>query len=328
MRRTAVQILESILQGEEITVGEANILMAPELAKLEDIMSAAHYLTRQAFGKELQMCAIYPAKVGRCSGDCAFCAQSVHHTCAIEPIHVNDLDKMEIIDNAKKLRQAGVRQYSLVTSGESLTNTEFDIILQILQGLKTGTDMGICVSLGKLTLERAKKLKKAGVSRYHHNIETCRSYFPQICSTHSYDDKLNTIKIVKQVGMELCCGGIIALGETKEQRVEMAFELKEIDMEGVPINILNAIQGTRLESQKPLSVDEILRTIAVFRLILPKKVLRIAGGREKALGEEEYRIYEAGINALLAGNYLTTSGKSAEQEKDNLRQVGYCIDIG
>ena len=318
-------VLEKALAGQALTVEEANILINPKLTPLDELMQAANTITRRHFGNEVSMCAIYPAKVGLCSGDCAFCAQSAHHNCDVLPIEVSALNEDVIIENAKELRRSGVSSYSLVTSGEELTDAEFDRILHIFQRLNEETKIGLCASLGSLTLDRAAQLKKAGVSRYHHNIETSRSFFPQICSTHSYDDKISTLNIARQAGMDICCGGIIALGETPEQRIEMAFALKELDVDCIPINILNPIRGTRLEHQKPLDTDEILRTIAVFRLILPDKVLKFAGGREKALSNDEYRGYAAGINSMLVGNYLTTSGKTFKQELHNLEAAGFVV---
>ena len=320
---TARQILEKATHGKGITLEEANILINPELTALDELMDTANQLTLSIFGNKISMCAIYPAKVGLCSGDCAFCSQSAHHNCDVSPVNVNDLNEDEIVSNAKNLCESGVSRYSLVTSGEYLTDMEFDRICQIFERLSKESKIGLCASLGSLTFDRAIKLKSVGVSRYHHNVETSRSYFPQICSTHSYDDKVRTIGIAHRVGMEVCSGGIIGLGETAEQRIEMAFALKDIDVDCIPINILNPIAGTRLENQMPLSTDEILRTISVFRLILPCKALRFAGGREQALGSEEYRGYTAGINSMLVGNYLTTTGKAFEKEMHNLEIAGY-----
>ncbi len=237
------------------------------------------------------------------------------------------MSEREIVQNAKKLFDAGVRRYSLVTSGERLTDTEFERILHIYRALSAETQIGLCASLGSLTPERAGALKHVGVTRYHHNIETCRGFFPEICSTHSYDDKLLTIAVAREHGMEICCGGILAMGESPAQRVEMAFELKALDIDCVPINILNPIPGTRLSNQPPLPVDEILRAIAVFRLVLPDKALRFAGGRERALGERESLGFRAGINALLAGNYLTTNGKPLDREMRNLKAAGLVAKV-
>lgn len=316
------QIFDKALNGKALLFEEANTLINPDLTDLSELIQVSNAITRRYFGNEIDMCAIYAAKVGRCSGDCAFCAQSIHHKSDVKPVEVSELDDNGIVANAKELQRFGVKRYSLVTSGEYLTDEEFDRILHIFQRLSKETKIGLCASLGSLTLDRAIKLKDAGVSRYHHNIETSRSFFPHICSTHSFDDKIKTLDIARQSNLEICCGGIISMGETPEQRVEMAFTLKELNIDCVPINILNPVPGTRLENQPPLSVGEILRTIAIFRLILQDKPLKFAGGREKALGKDEYRGYAAGINSMLVGNYLTTVGKAFEQEISNLKMAG------
>ena len=321
----AKPILDKAVNGKSIEIEEAILLINPHTTQLSDLIQVSNMITRRYFGNKIDMCAIYPAKVGRCSGDCAFCSQSVHHKCNVNPIHTSDLNENDIVANAENLHEIGVGRYSLVTSGEYLTDMEFDKIIKIFQRIKMETEIALCASLGTLTTERAMRLKTAGVSRYHHNIETSRSYFSEICSTHSYDDKIKTLNIARQSGLEICCGGIISMGETSEQRVEMAFALKEMNVTCVPINILNPIPGTCLENQVLLNTDDILRTIAVFRLILQDKPLRFAGGRDKALGQDEYLGYDAGINAMIVGNYLTTSGKSFEEEINNLKRAGYTI---
>ncbi len=323
---TIEQILLRAERTGAITPEDAHRLIDPAQTGLDALIQTANRVTRRNFGNEIGLCAIYPAKVGACSGDCAFCAQSARHACDVTPVKVSELDEREIVQNAQALWDAGVRRYSLVTSGERLTDAEFERILHIFRTLRQETEIGLCASLGSLTPERAGALVNVGVTRYHHNIETSRSFFPSICSTHSYDDKLRTIDIARGHGMEICCGGILAMGETPAQRVEMAFELKALDIDCVPINILNPIPGTRLEDQPPLNADEILRAIAVFRLVLPDKTLRFAGGRERALGENESRGYAAGINAILAGNYLTTDGKALDREMRNLEEAGLVVD--
>ena len=319
------QILDKALNGIPLSFEDAKILINPQITQLDEIIRVANIVTRRYFGNKIDMCAIYPAKVGQCFGDCAFCAQSIHHNCNVETIHTSELNENNIIVNAKKLHQLGVSHYSLVTSGEYLTDTEFNKIISIFYKIKTETSITLCASLGTLTLERARKLKDIGVSRYHHNIETSPSYFSKICSTHTYSDKIKTINIAHKVGLEICCGGIISMGETATERVEMAFAIKKLNVACVPINILNPIPGTRLETQKLLNTEEILRTIAVFRLIFQDKPLKFAGGRDKALEQDEYLGYDAGINGMIVGNYLTTSGKPFEDELHNLKKAGYEI---
>lgn len=303
--------------------GNSIQIMNPELTSLETLLLLSQQVTQSNFGNQMSLCAIYPAKVGLCSGDCAFCAQSVHHNCEITPVRVENLDEEKVLYHGKKLWEMGVRHYSLVTSGETLTDEEFEEILRLLTRLKEETNMGLCASLGMLNAKRAKNLKAAGVSRYHHNIETSSSFFKEICSSHSYEDKIETINLARQAGMELCCGGIIGMGETPRQRIEMAFAIKDLDVDCVPINILNPIPGTRLERQEPLSVEEIIRTIAVFRMILPDKILKFAGGREQAMGGKEEIGYKAGINSLLVGDYLTTKGDTIREEIRKLKNLGY-----
>lgn len=319
------RILDKALAGGELDMEEASTLIDPALTDLDGLIEVAGTITRRHFGNQIEMCAIFPAKVGRCSGDCAFCAQSVYHKSDVSPIAVSDLNDDEIVENAGDLWTQGVRRYSLVTSGEQLTEEEFARILRIFNRLRDETPMGLCASLGSLTQERAAGLKDAGVSRYHHNIETSRSFFSRVCSTHSYDDKLATLAVARQAGLEICCGGILSMGESREQRVEMAIALRGLDVGCVPINILHPIPGTRLADQPPLSVEEIVRTIAVFRLVLPRVTLRFAGGREKAMGQAEYTAYAAGINAMLVGNYLTTPGKAIDRELVNLQRLGLVL---
>lgn len=223
---TIEQILLRAERTGAITPEDAHRLIDPAQTGLDALIQTANRVTRRNFGNEIGLCAIYPAKVGACSGDCAFCAQSARHACDVTPVKVSELDEREIVQNAQALWDAGVRRYSLVTSGERLTDAEFERILHIFRTLRQETEIGLCASLGSLTPERAGALVNVGVTRYHHNIETSRSFFPSICSTHSYDDKLRTIDIARGHGMEICCGGILAMGETPAQRVEMAFELK------------------------------------------------------------------------------------------------------
>lgn len=316
------QILERAADGYIPSPEEALLLMGPEFMPLDELIHAAGAITKQYHGSRVKMCAIHAVKVGRCSGDCAFCAQSSHHNCHIHVVKIGDISYEKIASHVRLLEKNGVERFSLVTSGERLTDEEFSHILQIYRRLHNETGIGLCASLGSLDQQRAQALAACGVTRYHHNIETAPSYFPQICSTHSYKDKLETIRIAREAGMEICCGGIISMGETSRQRVEMAYALQKLHADCVPVNILNPIPGTRLEHQPLLSTDEILRTIALFRLVMPKQTLCFAGGRQNAMGDDEYAGYEAGINALIIGDFLTTQGKELREEISKLTALG------
>ncbi len=318
------QILEQIVEGYIPTMDEALMMMESDCIPLNELICAANMVTKKHCNSQVKMCAIHAAKVGRCSGDCAFCAQSAHHNCDVHIVKIGDVCSDDIVEHAKKLNEYGVERFSLVTSGERLNDLEFECILQIYQRLHNETGIGLCASLGSLDKKRAQALAECGVTRYHHNIETAPSFFPQICSTHSYADKLETIGIARAAGMQICSGGIISMGETPQQRIEMAYTLRKLNVDCVPINILNPIAGTRLEHQPLLSTDQILRTIAMFRLIMPDKILCFAGGRQNAMGKEEYAGYKAGINALIVGDFLTTQGKDLKEEIANLTALG-CI---
>lgn len=316
-------ILSKALSGEQVSKDEAKVLMDSETTNLDDLIDVAKEITKKTFNNKVEMCGIYPAKIGRCSGDCAYCSQSVHHSCDINYLALDNIDQKDVLDSIKALSLHGAKRCSLVTSGEALTDKEFDKILEIFQLIKSESGIELCASLGSLTEERAQKLISIGVTRYHHNIESSKNYFPQICTTHTFEEKVNTINIAKQAGLSICSGGIISMGESSSDRIDMAFELKALDVDCVPINILNPIPGTKLENQKILPVDELLRTIAVFRLILPNKPLRFAGGRENAFGEDEYKGFIAGINSMIVGGYLTSSGKVFEKEAANVERAGF-----
>ena len=319
------QLLKKVLDGNTLTFEESLIAMDSTYAPLDELIRVAEIITLRNFRSELEVCAIHAAKVGKCSANCAFCAQSSYHKSNISVLNPKDIDSDTVVSYALSLQKNGVSRFSLVTSGEFLTEHEFEQVLCLYCKLRAETNLKMCASLGILNESRAKLLVENGITRYHHNLETSQSYFPNICSTHSYNDKLETIHIARKAGMEICSGGIISMGETAQQRVEMAYALRELDVDSIPINILNPIVGTRLENQVLLSVDEILRTIAVFRMILPNKTLRFAGGRQNAMGLMEYWGYKSGINALMTGNFLTTNGTTVEEEIENLKARNYFI---
>ena len=228
-----------------------------------------------------------------------------------------------ILERARQMEASGVKSYSLVTAGRGVTGKDFEKILEIYTTLQSQTSLKLCASLGILNEEQLKRLKDLGVTTYHHNLETSRSFYRQICTTHSYEERLATIKAAQKAGLSVCSGGIIGVGETWRDRVEMAFELKELGIDSVPVNILHPIPGTPLEKQPPLSREEILKTLAVFRLILPRVMLRLAGGREYALGDCLPTALQSGVNALLVGSYLTTSGQTIEKDRELAAGLGF-----
>lgn len=275
-------------------------------------------------GKKVSLCSIVNAKSGVCPENCRFCAQSAHyHTDApVYPL----LSAREIVERAREARDWGAHFFGIVTSGTSIGSPgEWKEIYEAIKGIRA---LGIkpCGSLGMLTEKEAMGLKQAGLFRYHHNLETSRSFFSSICTTHEYDDDIETNKAAKKAGLSVCCGGIIGLGETMEHRIEMAMTIREIGADSVPLNILNPIPGTPLEGSDPLSPIEILLTVSIYRFLLPHTDIRLCGGKEKNLRQLLPLALVAGCNSLMTGNYLTTTGREASQDIAMIRDLG--LEVG
>lgn len=268
---------------------------------------------RQAFSHDnVFLCSILNAKSGKCSQDCAFCAQSSFHKAHIDTYSLMDMDTLT--GKAFEMQRTGATHYSIVTSGHSLSESEIDRICKAVEVIRRDTELVVCGSLGMLSEQSAKKLIASGMTRYHHNLETARSHFDSICSTHRYDEDLDTIRTAAANGFKVCSGGIFGLGETWSQRVELAFTIKELEVDTIPVNFLNPVPGTRLESLDRLAPMEALKCIALFRLIHPDKSITVCGGREVVLKDYQSWVYKAGANGLMIGNYLTTSGRDAETD--------------
>jgi biotin synthase len=235
------------------------------------------------------------------------------------------MDVNEMVKEAREAQERRTGRFCLISSGRQLNEKEFETVLDALSQIREETDLALDCSFGTLTRERAEALKKVGVTRYNHNLETAESHFSKICTTHSFGDRIRTIEILKDQGFSICCGGIIGLGESAQQRLELAFSLRELEVDCIPLNILNPRPGTPLEHSKPIPPMEIIRTIALFRLILPKGTLKIAGGREINLRDLQSLALLAGANGLIVGNYLTTPGRSAEDDLTMIRDLGFEI---
>lgn len=275
-------------------------------------------------GRRISLCSIINAKSGLCPENCRFCAQSAHHSTHAEVYPLMPREK--IIMKAKDARESGAGMFSIVTSGTRIEGEHE--WAEIEAAVKEMVKMGIkpCASVGMLDLARAKRLKEVGLFRYHHNLETARSNFDNICTTHDYEEDIETVKNAKAAGLSVCSGGIIGLGETMEQRIEMAFTLKELDVDSVPINILNPIEGTPLAHMEQLSPVEILTTIALYRFILPDKDIKLCGGKEKNLRQLLPLCIVAGCNSLMTGNYLTTLGRDAASDKEMITDMGFTVE--
>ena len=308
-----------ILNREYITKEEALELYKQPL---ENLCSAANEIREQFCGDTFDICTIINAKSGRCSEDCRYCAQSSFYHTQIETYPLLKTD--ELIKQAKYNDERGVLRYSIVSSGKSLSNSEVDQICKSVDEILKQTNISVCVSLGLLNEEQFIKLKKSGVSRVHNNLETSRAHFPNICTTHSYDDKINAIKAAQKAGMSVCSGGIMGLGETLEDRIDMAITLRELDVDSIPINILNPIGGTPYEKNEVLSSEDMRRIVAIFRFILPNVPIRLAGGRG-LLADKGRSCFLSGANATISGDMLTTSGVTIENDMKMIQELKFKV---
>ncbi|MDD5064560.1 MAG: biotin synthase BioB [Phycisphaerae bacterium] len=286
---------------------------------LQELVSQAGEVRRKFIGNKLDLCSILNARSGLCSEDCKFCAQSARHHADISTYPLKG--KYEIVEAAQKAKDIGAKRFGIVTSGNRLTGKELDVIAQAISEIKNSIDIVVCASLGALEKSQLQLLKDAGLSRYHHNIETSRRFYPHIVSTHTFDERINTIKSAKQVGLEVCSGGIIGMGETWQDRIDMAYTLKELDVDSVPLNILIPIKGTPLESITPLSADDAVRAICIFRIVLKDKTVKIAAGREAIFKDSQLQAFTAGANGMLIGGYLTVKGANLDVDYALIEEI-------
>jgi len=321
------ELADCVISGKPVNQGQARELIHTRDDEIFSLLAAAHKILRHFKGNKVKLCAIINAKSGRCSENCIFCAQSGHYKTDINVYPL--LPEKELVSAAKSAQKnMSATCFSMVTSGKSVhSDSEISTIAAVLKTITEETELNRCVSLGALNNEQIQKLKDSGLKRLHHNLETAESYFGKVCTTHTYRERLETIKLAKQAGLEVCSGGIFGLGETPEQRVELAFALRELDVQSVPINILNPIPGTpAAENYQPMPPFEALKLVATYRFILSDKDIGVFGGRESSLGSLQPLMFIAGANVTLIGDYLTTKGQSPEKDLKMLKDLGLEID--
>ncbi len=277
-----------------------------------ELFSTASKLRQHHFGNKVELCAIINARSGQCSMDCAFCAQSIHHNANAPSFDL--LSQEEILERLDILTNYPLRRVGIVTSGGALQDKHIKSIAKILENLPKQWQGKLCASLGKLNDSALNYLKSVGLTRYHHNLETSSAFYAKLCSTQTWDERLNTVKRAKQATLSVCCGGLFGLGESWEDRINFAISLRDNNIKHVPINFLHPHVGTPLQKQRPLEASEALRIIAIFRHILPSASLRICGGRPLVLAQRQHEIFAAGANALMTGNYLTTKGMGIDED--------------
>lgn len=312
-------------RGEGISWAEARAIIAlSEPADLEQLWAVASSVRHEQKGHYVNTCGISNAKSGRCAEACSFCAQSAHYTTDAPKYAMKDV--ATLVAEAKQAWEAGVREFSLVASGRAMTNpNELATIKEAVAQIREETGMQTCASLGLMSKESLAELKASGMQAVHHNLETARSFHANIVSTHSYDDEVDTIRAARSLGMYTCSGGIFGMGESWEQRIELAMDLRELGVDSVPLNFLNPRPGTPLGDQHDLTPVDCLKIIALYRLVLPTKDLIVCGGRGVNLGEQQADIFRAGANGVMLGNYLTTAGRPSTEDLDMIAAEGMVI---
>ena len=316
------ELRDRILAGGQIGKEEAMELVTLPLKELEE---AADTIRRQFCGERFDMCTIVNGKCGKCSEDCKYCAQSAHyHTSLGESYPLLSTEKL--LEEARHNAEQGVLRYSIVCSGRRLSDREVEQACQSIRRIKEEVEIEICVSFGLLKEEHFRKLKEAGASRVHCNLESSSRYFPEVCTTHTYEDKIQTIQAATKAGMSVCSGGIIGLGETMEDRIDMVLTARELGVHSIPVNLLNPIPGTPYEHNKVLTKEELCRVAAIFRFLIPDGNIRLAGGRG-LLDDKGEECFRSGANAAISGDMLTTSGITVETDMKMLKKLGYEVRL-
>lgn len=325
IRETIHKIADDVLAGAVLDARDALRLSGLSGSDLYLLFAEASRIREHFKGNNAFLCSIINAKSGRCPENCAFCAQSTAHSTniAVYPL----VDEDEIVRCAKSAERNGAGCYGIVTSGTGIQpGDELERICRAVRRIRQETSIDPSCSLGIMDYETSCKLKEAGMVTYHHNLETARSFFPSICTTHDYEDDVKTIQAAKRAGLKVCCGGIFGLGESFAQRIEMAETLRELDVDSVPINFLDPVEGTRLAHTRFLTPMECLKTIALFRFMLPEKNITVCGGRETNLRELQSWLFLAGASGMMTGNYLTKAGRSPELDRLMLNDLELTVE--
>ena len=295
-------------------------LALADFPDLEALCGLANRIRSYFLGKKVETCSIMNAKSGRCSENCKWCAQSAHWTTGA-PVY-GYVNAAQACEQARHSKAYGIQRFSLVTSGRAVNDRDLETLAEAFEQMRALGGVGLCGSFGLLTKPQLLRLKEAGMTRYHCNLETAPSKFPELCTTHTFEEKISTLRAAREIGLEICSGGIIGMGETRRQRVELAIAVRDVGAVSVPVNILQPIPGTPLANVPPLSQEEILRAFAIFRLVNPQAHIRFAGGRA-AIRERQEAALRSGVSAILMGDMLTTIGSSVEEDFKMLKAMGY-----
>lgn len=316
------ELKQKVLAGGKVTREEALELVS---VPLEALSQAADELREHFCGDRFDLCTIVNGKCGKCSEDCKYCAQSAHYHTSLEESYPL-LSTEELVKGAAENKRQGVLRYSIVTSGRKLSDQEVDQACESIRAIREQVGIEVCVSFGLLGEEAFRKLKEAGASRVHCNLESSRRYFPQVCTTHTYNEKIETLKAAQRAGLSVCSGGILGLGETMEDRIDMVLTARELGVKSVPVNLLNPIPGTPYEHNPILTEDELRRVVAIFRFLIPDGNIRLAGGRG-LLEDKGGRCFCSGANAAISGDMLTTAGITVQRDQEMLKGLGYTVRL-
>ena len=311
-----------VMSGELISKEEA-LLLAD--APLEELTAAADEIRSHFCQSGFDICTIVNGKCGKCSEDCKYCAQSAHyHTACSETYPL--LSTEELVEGARHNKEQGVLRYSIVTSGKALSDAEVERVCESIRAIREQVGIEVCVSFGLLNEEQFKKIREAGATRAHCNLESSGRYFKEICTTHTYQQKIDTLNAAKRAGLSVCSGGIMGLGETMEDRIDMVLTARKLGVKSIPVNVLNPIPGTPYEHNRILTNDEVCRCVAIFRFLIPDASIRLAGGRG-LLGDKGEACFRSGANAAISGDMLTTSGINMETDMELLKTLGYEVRL-
>src|SRR5215467_1997299 len=313
------EMMEKVISGSDLNFVEAERLV--ESTNLDTLTKCADTITRTFNGNRVDVESLINAKSGNCPEDCHFCSQSSHYKetgIKVYPL----LPREVVLERAKLAQESGSKSFCLVCAYKSPPDRDFDLICEMITEIKNTLNIDVNASLGSISREQARRLKTIGVKRYNHNLETSESYFSSICKTHDFGDRFSTAKVVKEEGLELCCGGIIGMGEDVKQRLELAFSIKSLEPDEIPLNILMGRTGTPLAMQQKIDPMDAIRTIAVWRFIIPRGIIKIAGGRELNLKDDDKTALKSGANGIITGGYLTVGGNTAEKDTAMIKQIG------
>lgn len=321
MNEVISKLAEIVLAGSMLSRPEIDKLAEQSKTSLDDLLYWANKIRKQNFGNNVQVCSIVPGRLGGCDQDCAFCAQSVRYNTHIDK-KPKVLSDEEILAAARKAKEKGVGHFGIVYSGKAVSEKKIARLERLIEQITNEIGIAVCGGFGILNESQLKRLAKAGMQRYNHNLETSRRHYSDIVTTHSYDDRINTVKASADAGLGLCTGGLFGIGETESDRIDMALQIRELNVDMAPLNFLHPIPGTPMGDQTPLAPREILRIIALYRFILPRTNLKVAGGRVLNLRDMQSWIFCAGCTSIITGDYLTTAGRAVE---DDMRMLG---DLG